>query len=218
VRYDKAVHFLHQNQQEDGSWLALWFGNQDHADQSNPVYGSSRVLVAGALGVISQEAVDRGCEHLIESQNDDGGWGGGPSLAKWLKSHAPAASQLSSSVEETALAVDALSTVLLSRRNLGDDCGVQSGWIAQESGQDGSKSSSTRVAGGNQAYCEAIIRGVEFLLRSVDDGRHRVPWPIGFYFAKLWYHEKLYPLIFATTALGKYLRATAEDFDPNWPR
>jgi squalene-hopene/tetraprenyl-beta-curcumene cyclase len=218
VHHDKAVQFLHKNQQPDGSWLPLWFGNQDHADESNPIYGSSRVLVAGALGVISQDAVNRGCEHLIESQNGDGGWGGGPSLVKWLKSHAPADSQLSSSVEETALAVDALSTVLLSRRNLGDDCGVQSGCIAQESRQDGSKSSSTGVAGGNQAYCEAIIRGVEFLLGSVDDGRHRVPWPIGFYFAKLWYHEKLYPLIFATTALGKYLRATAEDFDPNWPR
>ena len=45
-----------------------------------------------------------------------------------------------------------------------------------------------------------------------------MPWPIGFYFAKLWYHERLYPLIFTTTALGKYLRATCEEFDPDRPR
>ena len=218
IRYAKAVRFLHQSQQEDGSWLPLWFGNQDCADESNPVYGSSRVLVAGAQGLIGEDAVGRGCEYLISNQNEDGGWGGGASMSQWLKSHAQADSQVSSSVEETALAVDALSTVLLSRRNLGADCGVQSGYIAQDSRKDGSKWSSTGAAGGNQAYREAIIRGIEFLLRSVDDGRHRVPWPIGFYFAKLWYHEKLYPLIFATTALGKYLRATAEDFDPNWPR
>ena len=63
----------------------------------------------------------------------------------------------------------------------------------------------------------AIIRGIEFLLESVDNGHYRMPWPIGFYFAKLWYHEKLYPLIFATTALGKYLRATSEEFAPDWP-
>jgi hypothetical protein len=28
------------------------------------------------------------------------------------------------------------------------------------------------------------------------------PRPIGFYFAKLWYFEKLYPLIFLVSALG----------------
>jgi squalene-hopene/tetraprenyl-beta-curcumene cyclase len=27
--------------------------------------------------------------------------------------------------------------------------------------------------------------------------------PIGFYFAKLWYFERLYPLIWTTGALGK---------------
>jgi squalene-hopene/tetraprenyl-beta-curcumene cyclase len=28
------------------------------------------------------------------------------------------------------------------------------------------------------------------------------PSPIGFYFAKLWYFERLYPLIFLVSALG----------------
>jgi hypothetical protein len=31
--------------------------------------------------------------------------------------------------------------------------------------------------------------------------------PIGFYFAKLWYYEKLYPLIFTVSALGHACRA-----------
>ena len=30
--------------------------------------------------------------------------------------------------------------------------------------------------------------------------------PIGFYFAKLWYYERLYPLIFSVSALGQALR------------
>ena len=33
--------------------------------------------------------------------------------------------------------------------------------------------------------------------------------PIGFYFAKLWYFERLYPLIFTVGALGAYAGANA---------
>ena len=64
--------------------------------------------------------------------------------------------------------------------------------------------------GGTKAMSQAIIDGVEFLLDSVDQKRHRLPWPIGFYFAKLWYHERLYPLIFTTGALGTYLQLAAD--------
>ncbi|MEP2307351.1 prenyltransferase/squalene oxidase repeat-containing protein, partial [Rhodopirellula bahusiensis] len=41
----KGLGFLRKNQQPDGSWLPLWFGNQDRAEEDNPVYGTSRVLV-----------------------------------------------------------------------------------------------------------------------------------------------------------------------------
>ena len=117
--------------------------------------------------------------------------------------------------KETALAVDALSTVLLIRRDLEWSGGVES---SSKSVVNSGESRGSAPAGGNQAYLAAIIRGVEFLVGSVRDGRHRVPWPIGFYFAKLWYHERLYPLVFTVAALGKYLRATADQHDPNWPR
>ena len=46
-------------------------------------------------------------------------------------------------------------------------------------------------------------RGVTWLIESVESGRFREPSPIGFYFAKLWYFEKLYPLIFTVAALGR---------------
>jgi squalene-hopene/tetraprenyl-beta-curcumene cyclase len=32
------------------------------------------------------------------------------------------------------------------------------------------------------------------------------PSPIGFYFAKLWYFERMYPLVFAVSALGRVKR------------
>ncbi len=69
---------------------------------------------------------------------------------------------------------------------------------------------------GNPRHRQAIIRAVEFLVRSVHLDRHHVPWPIGFYFAKLWYHEQLYPLIFATAALGNYLHATRDQQICSW--
>ena len=43
--------------------------------------------------------------------------------------------------------------------------------------------------------------GVRWLLEAVESGRWTTPAPIGFYFAKLWYHERLYPVIFAVAAL-----------------
>ena len=44
-------------------------------------------------------------------------------------------------------------------------------------------------------------RGIKWLLAAVEDGRWTTPSPIGFYFAKLWYSERLYPVIFAVQAL-----------------
>ena len=44
-------------------------------------------------------------------------------------------------------------------------------------------------------------RGVAWLLDRVEDGTWTTPSPIGFYFAKLWYSERLYPVIFAVQAL-----------------
>jgi squalene-hopene/tetraprenyl-beta-curcumene cyclase len=53
---------------------------------------------------------------------------------------------------------------------------------------------------------EAVERGLLWLIEAVESGRFREPSPIGFYFAKLWYYEKLYPLIFTIAALGRASR------------
>ena len=44
--------------------------------------------------------------------------------------------------------------------------------------------------------------GLSWLVSAVEKRVIHESTPIGFYFAKLWYFEKLYPLIFATSALG----------------
>ena len=207
---DSGTRFLEKNQQSDGSWLPLWFGNQDRLDESNPVYGTSRVLLAAASGRLSSEALDGGCQYLVDNQNDDGGWGGGDSVALWLKKKQFEEFELVSSVEETALAVEALATVALSGKKTAHGTGNDDTKRDKIDRFGGLSGQTVPQHGGTKATSQAIISGVEFLLKSVDEKRHRVPWPIGFYFAKLWYHERLYPLIFTMAALGKYLQLAAD--------
>ena len=47
----------------------------------------------------------------------------------------------------------------------------------------------------------AMWRGVSWIMEHTERGLSLVPSPIGLYFAKLWYFEDLYPLIFTLSAL-----------------
>jgi squalene-hopene/tetraprenyl-beta-curcumene cyclase len=50
------------------------------------------------------------------------------------------------------------------------------------------------------------MAAVDYLVRAIDEGLLDHPRPIGFYFAKLWYYERLYPAVFGLSALGLALR------------
>ena len=52
----------------------------------------------------------------------------------------------------------------------------------------------------------AVERGLTWLIERIEAGGLYDPTPIGFYFAKLWYYEKLYPIIFSVAALGRARR------------
>jgi squalene-hopene/tetraprenyl-beta-curcumene cyclase len=51
-----------------------------------------------------------------------------------------------------------------------------------------------------------VEHGLAWLVAAVETSRFREAAPIGFYFAKLWYFEKLYPIIFSVAALGRALK------------
>ncbi len=210
----RALKYLARTQRADGSWLPLWFGNQHARDDENPTYGTARVVIAleaiGRAGLSSarqrdvrtlqrraedrralpQEVAERseaggvfgslrpdpssfaalpmltrGLEWLVRTQQADGGWSGAPGVP--------------SSIEETALAVEALGGAFVP---------------------------ALVPAAGN-----AVARGAKWLEQSIADGTWTQPSPIGFYFAKLWYYERLYPVVFTIAALeAAGRRETAE--------
>ena len=161
--------YLEHTQRQNGSWVPLWFGNQEEPDDENPIYGTSKVLLAfQAASRLENDAAQRAKNWLLENQNPDGGWGGSPHAAYQLES------EVCSSVEETALALEAL--LAFGIKNIPE---------------------------------KQIDQGLRWLTRRVEFNEHHIASPIGFYFAKLWYYEELYPLIFTVSALGEAARQLA---------
>ena len=56
---------------------------------------------------------------------------------------------------------------------------------------------------GEEAAADAVNKGLSWLVQRIESHGLHDPTPIGFYFAKLWYFEKLYPIIFSVAALGR---------------
>ncbi len=176
---ERGFRYLTKNQLNDGSWLPLWFGNQDCPDEINPCYGTAKVLAAyrDSNRFDTREA-KIGLRWLIDHQNCDGGWGGGESVT-WLTTALG-----HSSVEETGLVTELL---------IDFACWNSINPVGDSSDGNGL---------GQQAQ-RAADCGIEWLVMAAESGEFVQPRPIGFYFAKLWYFERMYPLVFAAAAMGK---------------
>jgi squalene-hopene/tetraprenyl-beta-curcumene cyclase len=57
------------------------------------------------------------------------------------------------------------------------------------------------------AHTASVDRGVLWLVEQVESGAWKKTAPIGFYFARLWYFERLYPQIAAVAGLGRVMAA-----------
>jgi squalene-hopene/tetraprenyl-beta-curcumene cyclase len=176
---ERGGRYLERAQRPDGSWTPLWFGNQHLPDETNPVYGTAKVLLALAeLASAADTMLIRGVQWLLSAQKSDGSWG------------APGGRP--ASVEETALAVEALAAIV--------ESGPATCRPSSSRGRDAVSASLTLEV---HAVREAAMRGANWLIEKAESGEWRQPSPIGFYFAKLWYYERLYPQIFTVAALER---------------
>ncbi len=112
----RALGYLRDTQQADGSWVPLWFGNQHAPAEENRTFGTSRVVAALREVEPDGETVARGVRWLVAAQHGDGGWGGAVGVEP--------------SIEETALAVAALA-------GTGNEGAVQRGidWLSQHTAE-----------------------------------------------------------------------------------
>ncbi len=162
-----GMNYLARQQRSDGSWRPLWFGNPNFPNDENPIYGTSQVLLAYRdLDQIESPLAQRGLEWLAAAVDPGGGWGGGQGRGtRYSGSRGP------SSVEETALAVEALLAAPTDSRR--------------------------------QPVLEA---GLHWLVRAVEESRHRQTTAIGLHLGRLWYYEKVYSLAFTVSALGQAVK------------
>ena len=171
-----ALQFLAHHQLSTGAWSPLWFGNEHAPDEQNLTYGTARVLAALA----GLAAVDRSewFEPYFERLLQQTLLRG----AMWLvRAQQPSGSWSGVesgpvSIEESALALTALARVL------------------------------PHLAEQRENVATAISRGAAWLIGQVESGEWKQPSPIGFYFARLWYYERLYPVIFTVGALAAVIR------------
>ncbi|MFH1614200.1 MAG: prenyltransferase/squalene oxidase repeat-containing protein [Planctomycetota bacterium] len=174
-----AIEYLGKTQHPDGSWIPLWFGNQYTTGRLNPLYATARVVIAltslpRSYAPLDAAMLSKAVSWLLGSQNDDYGWSG--------EKGAP------SSIEETALAVDALASAAIYSK--GPDSPAMLNLPLEK-------------------IYQALDTAANMLIQKTKDPSAISPSPIGLYFAKLWYHEKLYPIIFTTQAMLKLKRLAA---------
>lgn len=173
---NRGLRFLAKVQRRDGAWAPLWFGNQHVPTEENLTYGTSRVLIA--LATISETVLQPSA--ISPDLN---------AATMWMISAQNADGGWGgdlgtpSSIEETALAVESLCAVLT---------------------KELSKQTTERPSN-IENITNSIKTGLRWLAETTQLGREFAPSPIGFYFAKLWYYEKLYPIVYTLAAVGRAL-------------
>jgi squalene-hopene/tetraprenyl-beta-curcumene cyclase len=78
----RMLSWMERAQGADGSWVPLWFGDQDAPGESSPVYGTATAVeyLSASREPLAQGMTTKGLEYLLAAQNPDGGWGGAPGV------------------------------------------------------------------------------------------------------------------------------------------
>jgi squalene-hopene/tetraprenyl-beta-curcumene cyclase len=160
----------------------------------------------GHLRAALDVATDRAIAFLAANQRADGSW-----VPLWFGNQHRADEE--NPTYGTARVLPALSVVsstekTASMRQRGLD------WLIRAQNEDGGWGAGTGTPSSieetalaisaiapHHPAAQSVSRGLRYLAQRTDNGRRFDPSPIGFYFAKLWYYEREYPLILAVAAM-----------------
>jgi squalene-hopene/tetraprenyl-beta-curcumene cyclase len=203
-----GLRWLLDIQNQDGGWPTFCRGwGHLPFDRSGPdlTAHALRALAAWRVG----QGARQGLKYLARMQRADGSW-----VPLWFgNQHAP----------DDENPTYGTARVLAAYRDLHrmDTDPAQRGvsWLLRAQNSDGgwggiagtpSSVEETALAVEVLVDCpdarDAMNRGLPWLVQQVEAGALSHPTPIGLYFARLWYFEKLYPVIFSLAALGRALR------------
>ena len=219
-----GVRWLLDLQNRDGGWPTFCRGwgtlpfdrsapdLTAHAIRAFAAYQETTASTTGApshdlrLQSLCDKALAAGFRYLSKTQRPDGSW-----LPLWFgNQHAP----------DDENATYGTARVLAAYRDTHrkHDPEYQKGlkWLLENQNEDGSWSGlkglppsveetalALEIVVAANPDSSAAQRGLDWLLTRVEAGTVHQQSPIGFYFAKLWYSERLYPLCFATQALRR---------------
>jgi len=171
----------------------------------------------------ARRCIDRGIAYLARIQQRDGSW-----VPLWFGNQfAPEDVNPTYGTSRVLKALQALARRSFSQVSSALEKGL--GWLLSAQNSDGgwggapgvgSSIEETSMAvealagttelSSYRAVEPALSKGVAWLIQQTRQDPNLKPSPIGLYFAKLWYFEQLYPLIFAVAALER-----ARTVDPN---
>jgi squalene-hopene/tetraprenyl-beta-curcumene cyclase len=182
---ERGLEFLEIEQHGGGSFPALRFGNEHHPDGQNLVYGTSRVLLmCGQLGLLEFEMARRAARWLVSSQHACGGWGPPRTPLDYSGVYRKNGSQS-----------------WRTNPTMEKFCSVEETAVAVEA--------LLPLAETDEQSARAVSHGLNWLIDAIEQDRHRQPAVIGVHFTKMWYHERLYPLVFSAGALTRAIRQFA---------
>jgi squalene-hopene/tetraprenyl-beta-curcumene cyclase len=178
---ERGWQFLQARQRDDGSFIPLWFGNEHLPGERNPVCGTAEVLITcGELERLDADLAQRAAQWLLSAQHADGGWG----LPRARLDYSGAEKDgfrawRANEARAKLCSVEETAMAVTAMLPLGDH---------------------------NAAYAKSVSSGLTWLLNAVEQDAHRRAAVIGFYPGGIWYHERLYPLVFAAGALSRATR------------
>ncbi|MDR0573577.1 MAG: squalene--hopene cyclase [Tannerella sp.] len=230
----RMLKWMRSIQAADGSWIPLWFGDQDAKDERSPVYGTAMTVeyLAGSKEPMAGEIALKGLYYILSTQNADGGWGGAGNVRSKVTLTARALSALAEWAFKFKLS-DGRSSIQDSKISGSEFRIPDSGFKVPDSGfkvsdsefkvsDSGFKVSDSGFkvpdsefkvpdsgfkvpdSGFEIQIAESMNRAFDYLRRKYKAGEIYECEPIGLYFSRLWYSEELYNITFVLNALKKF--------------